>query len=447
MSDVNDFSQEKQCTYKGERYSVRDNGAVFRHQREGKRTRRNDNKWTFGKVGDKGYLYIAGIQVHRIIATAFHGEHLSREYIVDHKDTNKQNNRPENLHWCTREENVLNNPNTIKKIEYRTGHSIDEVRKDWSILHNLEHKQDTSWMRPVTQEEAENLKDRQLEWQQNKKQSPNGVMGEWAFNRNNKTNKQKYKSDFYQNNTIRKQTEKERVIEEEKDQSKFDETVEKIFQKVEKETGLNRESLLSKTKKAKYYKARIYAAKLLRSEMDLSDETIGRLIGRSKSMVNAYLNQTDFNRGKKVDNSLVISQTQTNNSEFAEPDIIESLTPNAVQRKWQTPSEFPCCPQEYTEEPLRTYANNLIKGSVFCRNNLYSSLVFKSSASEDKQTIYVISESTGMKPLALAKITFENGKFVHTSLGSFFSQEGAEKQFCQAQGLQWHGGDSIDDYC
>jgi hypothetical protein len=76
--------------------------------------------------------------------------------------------------------------------------------------------------------------------------------------------------------------------------------------------------------------------------------------------------------------------------------------------------------------------------------------VFKSSASEDKQTIYVISESTGknsVKPLALAKITFENGKFVHTSLGSFFSQEGAEKQFCLAQGLEWHGGDSIDDYC
>jgi alkylated DNA nucleotide flippase Atl1 len=239
--DVNDFGEEKVCVYKNETYSVRDNGAVFRHQREGKRTRRNDNKWTFGKVGDKGYLYIAGVQVHRIVATAFHGEHLSREYIVDHKDTNKQNNRSENLHWCTREENVLNNPNTIDKIEYITGHSIDEVLEDWSILHKVKHKQDTSWMRPVTKKEAKNLKDKQLEWRQNKKQSSNGVMGEWVFNRNN---------------TIRKQTEKERIIEE------------------------------------KY---------------------------------------------------------QSYNSEFfSKPHITiitESLTPNAVQRKWKIPSEFPCCPK------------------------------------------------------------------------------------------------------
>ena len=70
------------------------------------------------------------------------------------------------------------------------------------------------------------------------------------------------------------------------------------------------------TKKAEYYKARIYAAKLLRSEMYLSDECIGRLIGRSKSMVNSYLNQTNFNLGKKVDNSLGFSKTQSYNSDF-----------------------------------------------------------------------------------------------------------------------------------
>jgi len=60
----------------------------------------------------------------------------------------------------------------------------------------------------------------------------------------------------------------------------------------------------------------------------------------------------------------------------------------------------------------------------------------------------MISESTeGVKPWALAKISYENGVFVHSSLGSFFSKEGAEKQFYLAQGLEWYGGDSIDDYC
>lgn len=33
---LNDFKETKTCTYKGERYSVRDNGAVLRHAREGK---------------------------------------------------------------------------------------------------------------------------------------------------------------------------------------------------------------------------------------------------------------------------------------------------------------------------------------------------------------------------------------------------------------------------
>lgn len=78
-------------------------------------------------------------------------------------------------------------------------------------------------------------------------------------------------------------------------------------------------------------------------------------------------------------------------------------------------------------------------------------MVLKSAILNDKQTIYVLSESSegkkAIKPWGLAKITFENGKFVHTSLGNFFSQEGAEKQFYLAQGLEWYGEDSIDDYC
>ncbi len=48
MVDVNDYSEEKECEYKGEHYSVRDNGAIMRHHREGKPVRPNDDKWSFG---------------------------------------------------------------------------------------------------------------------------------------------------------------------------------------------------------------------------------------------------------------------------------------------------------------------------------------------------------------------------------------------------------------
>ena len=120
--DVNDFTQEKECIFKGEHFSVRDNGAVFRHQRNGKRARPNDNKWTFGKENSANpYLHISNIRIHRIVATAFHGDPPDPKYVVDHIDSNCRNNRPENLRWLTRLENALKNPATRKKIEYSTG--------------------------------------------------------------------------------------------------------------------------------------------------------------------------------------------------------------------------------------------------------------------------------------------------------------------------------------
>lgn len=48
MANVNDFVQEKSCTYKGEVYLVRDNGAVMRLTPEGKKVRALDGQWTFG---------------------------------------------------------------------------------------------------------------------------------------------------------------------------------------------------------------------------------------------------------------------------------------------------------------------------------------------------------------------------------------------------------------
>ena len=110
-----DFNQEITCTYKDELYSVRDNGAVLRHAREGKRVRKYDNQWTLGKPDNKtGYSFISSVRIHRIVATAFHGEPPTKRHVVDHKDTNKRNNRPENLRWVTRLENILLNPITVK---------------------------------------------------------------------------------------------------------------------------------------------------------------------------------------------------------------------------------------------------------------------------------------------------------------------------------------------
>jgi hypothetical protein len=137
-------------------------------------------------------------------------------------------------------------------------------------------------------------------------------------------------------------------------------------------------------------------------------------------------------------------------NEFVEevPELTTSLTANAIQKNWKTPSEFPCCPSEFTDQPIISYAQNLRAGSIFCQNGIYTSFVLKSALSESRKSLYVLSESkNGIKPWALAEITYENNIFVHESHQSFFTENGAEKQFCLAQGLEWHGEDSIDDYC
>ena len=157
LADLIDvFDEERQCEYRGEVYSVRDNGAVMRHPREGKKPRRLDNEWTFGKIEkQKGYPVIASVPIHRIVATAFLGEAPSESHVVDHIDTNRQNNRPSNLRWLTRLENIVLNDITRTKLELLCGCSIEDILSDLSILKDKPLTPQFSWMKAMSKEEAE----------------------------------------------------------------------------------------------------------------------------------------------------------------------------------------------------------------------------------------------------------------------------------------------------
>lgn len=272
--DVNDFNEQKDCIYKSELYSVRDNGAIYRHSRNNRPLRKLDNQWTFGKPNTHGYMRFASEVVHRIVAYAFLGNPPTTQHIVDHKDTNRQNNRPGNLRWLTKMENILNNPITVKKIEFYCG-SIDAFLKDPSILSKFENKEPNfKWMRTVTSKEAQISWERLRNWK--KKDNDNyssikGTLGEWIFKPAKKTEKGRIKYELVNHSELSKMTEN-------------------ILKKVEKETGLNRKEFSSKSKKREYLQVRVYVAIILRKELDLSEEWIGKLIGKSKSMVNTYLN-------------------------------------------------------------------------------------------------------------------------------------------------------------
>ena len=341
MVSINDYKEEKTCVYKDEEYLVRDNGAVLRKARPNQRARKLDNEWTFGKPNIKtGYLEIASVRVHRIVALAFHGEPPTNEHIVDHIDTNRQNNRPTNLRWITRLENVVLNEVTRKRIEYRTGVSIYEFLENPAKYRDAFEDPDFSWMRRVTEEEAKVCLENVRKWSENRNESSSkqgSKLGEWVY------------------------------------QSRY----------IEK-----------------------------------------RDVGVTGVITQPHRYATQ----EKI-------------------DIIDSLTTMAKQKDWKTPTKFVCCPEKVAGDPIICYLKNLSENAIFTENQYGESTIVKYASVDNKAIVIITAISSSNKPLALVKVTFENGYYLHTNMGSFFTNEGAEKQFTLAQGLEWTGGDSIDDYC
>lgn len=188
MNTTNIFPLEvRECDYKGEHYSAREDGMIMRHAKQDMRKRKLDDVWTYGKVdASNGYMFISMARVHIIVATAFHGAHDSKIYVVDHIDTNRQNNRPDNLRWLTRLENALLNPITRKKIELICG-SVEAFLANPQLLwgHETEDK-NFGWMKTVTKEEAQNCLANWSNWAKTVNPDPNykkseHQIGDWIF--------------------------------------------------------------------------------------------------------------------------------------------------------------------------------------------------------------------------------------------------------------------------
>lgn len=323
IEDTN-FENELTCTYRDETYSVRDNGAVFRHSRKGARLRPLDEKWTFGHPSKKrGYMYISSIMVHQIVATAFHGPKPTEGHVVDHIDTNRRNNRPENLRWVTRLDNILLNPITRRKVEIAYG-SIKNFLKNPAEPIRGKLDPNFDWMRSVTKKEAEESRKRLLDWAKSGSIPSIGTLDEWLYT-------------------------------------------------------------------------------------SQSDKQVERL----------------------------------------KPDrIIESRTPGALQKNWKTPTEFPLCPSDIDANALADYRYRLKEGEVFARNEYGESKVVLAELSKSSDKLLLVCNLPGgVKDWTLAQVSIDRQFIVHESLGTFFTLEGATKEFTLARGLNWEGGDTIDDYC
>lgn len=322
------FTQEKDCVYKGETYSVRDNGAVMRHARDGKVKRKMDEVWTFGVKNEKnGYMYIGTSRVHRIVAAAFLEKEPSDQHVIDHIDTNKCNNRPENLRWVTRLENALSNPITRRRIILCCG-SIENFLKNPSTLRTGAVGQNFDWMRTVSPEEAKISRDKLERWaKEDNVPTGKGKIGEWIYKNQN-------------------------VVEVE-----------------------------------------------------------------------------------------------------MEPDLVtESLTKNAVQINWRTPTEFPLCPENPGDFPLQEYLDRLQKDVVFSKTAYGESKVLSAGLNNVGNALFVATYSNSeeaVKGFALAKIEYDRSSntYYHESRGTFFGEDGVNKYFTIERGYEWTGGEVFDDLC
>lgn len=115
--------------------------------------------------------------------------------------------------------------------------------------------------------------------------------------------------------------------------------------------------------------------------------------------------------------------------EVEEPLRTQSLTTNAIQLNWKNPVTFPCCPQQFTGEPLEAYIANLEEGKVFSTNSYGDSTVLRFGKPQSDCLWVMCSIRIGWKTHAFTKITFDDGIFYHENKGVYDIGDEPEEMF------------------
>lgn len=486
MVDINEFTREVICEYKGEVYSVRDNGAVMRHVREGKKARKLDNVLTFGtKDKVKGYMMINSHRVHIIVAKAFIPGNEDGRKVVDHIDTNRCNNRVENLRWLTRLENVLLNEATLKRVTYLCGGDINKFIENPSILRDLSgDNQDIMWMRTVTAEEAKLAWEHILEWAKrpsstfkmmkqkegiknfdewlkvhdvkDKGYPHEGTTDEPMFDMCEGIAEQPNSTKDYTNSHF---VENDGVIRERNEWEKKTE-----FAKVKKESLIKGALQINFYEKMKFplcpddpnggletYAQNLAVGKVVAASENGDEytiESVGWTWEWDAIQVALKMN------GQKTYTCLHIS--------FEDGKFLHSLggfrsvflfcdSPNVLQCGARTQCYFPLCPKE-GNITLEEYANILQKDALLEKNQYSNGYVIDreiTKSDDGNPMLYVgVRMPESFKQIGDMVIFIENGKVIHKIGRTFFDERSLERTFCKMRGQEWDDSEDVfDDYC
>ena len=479
MVDINEYTRETTCEYKGEQYSVRDNGAVMRHVREGKRARKLDNIWTFGtKDKTNGYMMVNSHRVHIIVAKAFIPGNEDGKMVVDHIDTNRCNNRVENLRWLTRLENVLLNEATLKRVTYLCGGDIQKFIDNPSCLRDLTgDNQDIMWMRTVTPEEAKKAFERISSWSKR----PSSTFRMMQEKENTKTFEQWL--DFHK---IKEERPKSDVTEgvvsqynEHQDKSFIPEPNEEYNKSVsawkeQEEFANNKNESLTKGALQIHFYEKLYFPLCPETGTDVNlDEYAKRL---EEGKVFAYSEngkeyiiesigwsfdwdfiQVEIKKQGKWDFSFCIHISVEDGKYIHSKGEFKANfrfcdSPNVLQCGAKTHCFFPLCPKEGNIS-LEKYAELLNKNALFEKNQYSDGYIIDREITQSEDGTSIIYVGVRMPESAIKQygdmiIFVEHGKVIHQIGRTFFDERSLTRTFCKMRGQEWDDDeDIIDDYC
>jgi hypothetical protein len=275
----------------------------------------------------------------------------------------------------------LRNPVTRKKIEFISGCSAEEFLANPAKYREKFQDSDYSWMRSVSEKEAEVCLKNFRSWVERDSRPKGGFLGDWIFT---------------------------------PDVTKYEQEIEDVFREVERKSGICRKALCGNNKmRGNYVDARVYATKLLRSKLNLADYQIGRLIGISSTTVNRYLEEYADRYCNDYD-------------EVREREIqkrLELAPKNLLQKNWVTKSDFPCCPKNVINNPIAEYATQLENGVIFFQNSFYFTTVLEKAIIENGKSLLVLYAITKKENenerWGIIKVTFESEKFVHEIIPNY----------------------------